>query len=354
MNANIFITILTALLAVEAGYAQNKETTDSLTHELHEVVVTAKQPATKLIGSTIISTIPGSNLANLGNALDVLAQLPMINVQDNKVSIIGKSNVEIYINGRPIHDNRELQQILSSNLRNVELSMAPGVAYKSTTDAVLKITTKRNFTQGLSLTDQTQLKCRRKWSVMDYLGLSHQTDNWEFFLNGSFNRDNSFIKGSTTNTLVYDGHETVVGSSQRNSYPTTAGSVKAGFNYAADSQSFGAYYRYNPEHGDFNNFGSEWLDNNPALIREIDKRIRAHSHLASLYYENTFAENYLLHFDGDFHRSNTNNSVATTYTEASNPNVNSTDERTSTLLAGKLYINFPLLNGDLTVGTQDS
>lgn len=100
MNANIFITILTALLAVEAGYAQNKETTDSLTHELHEVVVTAKQPATKLIGSTIISTIPGSNLANLGNALDVLAQLPMINVQDNKVSIIGKSNVEIYINGQ--------------------------------------------------------------------------------------------------------------------------------------------------------------------------------------------------------------------------------------------------------------
>ena len=45
--------------------------------------------------------------------------------------------------------------------------------------------------------------------------------------------------------------ETVVGSRQNNTYPTTAGSVKAGFNYAKGLQSLGAYYRYNPERGDF-------------------------------------------------------------------------------------------------------
>jgi len=104
-------------------------------------------------------------------------------------------------------------------------------------------------------------------------------------------------------------------------------------------QSFGAYYLYSPEHVDFNNSGTEWLDNNPALKREIDKRIRSHSHLASLYYENTFADKFLLHFDGDFRLSITNNSVATTYPESTSPDVNSTDERNSTLLAGKLYLN---------------
>lgn len=354
MNTRLFIVILTAVIISGTGQAQNQEASDSLSRELQEVVVTAKQPATKLVGSTLVSTIPGTNLAGLGNTLDVLAQLPMIKVEDNTVSVIGKSNIEIYIDGRPMRDEQELRQLLSSNLKKVELLMAPGAAYASTTGAVLKITTRRNFVKGLSLTDQFLLECRRKWSVMDYLSLSYRAGNLEFFADGTVNRNNSLTKGSTSNTLVYNGRETTVGSSQNSSYPTTTGVVKAGFNYYDGPQSFGAYYRYNPECGDFNNTGSEWLDDNPAISREIDKHIRAHSHLASLYYENTFAEKYLLHFDGDFRRSNENNSVATTYTDSSNPAVNSTDERTSTLWAGKLYLNFPIGKGDFTVGTQDS
>lgn len=354
MKTKITLSILTLLLIAGSGHAQNVEATDSLTRELQEVVVTAKQPATKLVGSTLVSTIPGSNLADLGNALDVLAQLPMIKVEDNVVSVIGKSNIEIYIDGRPMRDWQELQQLLSSNLKKVELLMAPGAAYASTTGAVLKITTRRNFVQGLSLTDQFLLQRRRKWSVMDYLSLSYRAGNWEFFANGTVNRNNSLAKGVTTNTLVYNGKETTVGSSQHNSYPTTTGIVKAGFNYATGPQSFGAYYRYNPERGDFNNTGSEWLDCNPAISRKIDKHIRAHSHLASIYYENSFADRYLLHFDGDFRQSNESNSVATTYPETSCPAVNSTDERTSNLWAGKLCLKFPLWKGDFTVGTQDS
>lgn len=354
MKAKILIPTLTAFLIVGNGHAQNQEATDSLTRELQEVIVTARQPATKLIGSTLVSTIPGTNLADLGTALDVLAQLPMIKVTDNSVSVIGKSNIEIFIDGRPMRDELELQQLLSSNLKKVELLMAPGAAYESTTGAVLKITTRRNFVKGLSLTDQFLIDRRRKWSVLDYLNLSYRVGDWEIFVNGTVNHNNSVAKGSTTNTLVYDGKETIVGSTQHNNYPTTTGVIKGGFNYAHGPQSFGAYYRYNPERGDFNNTGSEWLDDNPAISSVIDKHVRAHSHLASLYYENTFAGKYRLHFDGDFRRSDESNSVATTYPASSNPAVNSTDDRTSTLWAGKLYLNFPLGKGDFTVGTQDS
>lgn len=354
MNAKVPLSLLTVFLIMESGYAQNREVTDSFTRELQEVIVTAKQPATKLVGSTLVSTIAGTNLADLGTALDVLAQLPMIKVEDNAVSVIGKNNIEIYIDGRPLRDEQELGQLLSSSLKKVELLMAPGAAYASTTGAVLKITTRRNFVKGLSLTDQFLLERRRKWSILDYLALSYRVGNWEFFANGTINHNNSLAKGVTTNTLIYEGKATIVGSSQHNSYPATTGVVKAGFNYADGPQSFGAYYRYNPERGDFNNTGSEWLNDNPAISNNIDKHTRSHSHLASLYYENTFAEKYLLHFDGDFRRSNESNTVATTYPASSFPAVNSTDERTSTLWAGKLYLNFPLWNGDFTVGTQDS
>lgn len=354
MKAKILIPTLTAFLIVGNGHAQNQEATDSLARELQEVIVTARQPATKLVGSTLVSTIPGTNLADLGTALDVLAQLPMIKVTDNSISVIGKSNIEIFIDGRPMRDELELRQLLSSNLKKVELLMAPGADYESTTGAVLKITTRRNFVKGLSLTDQFLIDRRRKWSVLDYLNLSYRVGDWEIFVNGTVNHNNSIAKGSTTNTLVFDGKETIVGSTQHNNYPITTGVIKGGFNYAHGPQSFGVYYRYNPERSDFNNTGSEWLDDNPAISSVIDKHVRAHSHLASLYYENTFAGKYRLHFDGDFRRSDESNSVATTYPASSDPAVNSTDDRTSTLWAGKLYLNFPLGKGDCIVGTQDS
>ena len=114
MNTKTFITGLTILFASITAKAQVQTDPDSLTHELQEIIVTAKQPATKLVGSTLVSSIPGSNLATLGNTLDVLAQLPMIKVQDDAVSVIGKHNLEIYINGRQMRDEQELRQILSS------------------------------------------------------------------------------------------------------------------------------------------------------------------------------------------------------------------------------------------------
>lgn len=101
MKAKTMISVLTVFLAAKSGYAQSQEVTDSLTHELQEVVIAAKQPATRLVGSSLVSTIQGSSLADLGNALDVLAQLPMIKVEDNTVSVIGKNNIEIFIDGTP-------------------------------------------------------------------------------------------------------------------------------------------------------------------------------------------------------------------------------------------------------------
>lgn len=352
MTRSIIFTIL--FLCAAAGLRAAEEPADSLIHELQEIVVKANQQVTRLEGSTLVSTIAGSPLQDLGTAVDVLAQLPMLEVKDNAVSVIGRNNIEIYIDGRPMRDETELLNMLSSDLRKVELIMAPGAAYASTTGAVLKITSRRNFVHGLSITDRLQLQCRRKLSVMDYLDLSYRTGNWEIFANGTVNRDNFVIKGSTVNFLEYDRRQTTIGSSQYNTYPTTTGAVKAGLNYTDGPQSFGAYYRFNPERGDFNNTGTEWLDSESPLDRIIDKNIRAHSHLASVYYENTFGGRYRLHFDGDFKQSTADNRVTTTYPQSENADVNSSDKRTSTLWAAKLYLDLPLWNGDFTVGTQDS
>ncbi len=336
--------------------AQNSESvpTDSLTQILQEVVVTARQPATRLEGSTLVSTIGGTPLQNIGNALDLLAQLPMIKVQDTAVSVIGRDNVLIFIDGRPMRDDNELQQLRSSNIRKVELQMAPGAMYAATTGAVLKITTRRNFIRGLSLTEQLQVKRRRRWSAVDFLSLNYRTGACDIFASGSYNHDNTLVKGYTINRLDYEGHPSTVGSSQRNLNTADAATLKAGFNYSADSRSFGAYYRFNPEKGDFTNTGNEWLDSEPPLDRDIYRDIKGHSHLVSAYYDDTFSENCHLHFDGDFRHSSTDNAVTTAYPSSQLTPIRSTDRKTSTLWAGKLYLGFPLAKGDFTVGTQDS
>lgn len=351
MNIKVLVT-LASIIAMSTANAQNQESADSLNRELQEIVFTAKQPATRLEGSTLVSTIAGSNLSNLGNALDVLAQLPMIKVDDSTVSVVGRSNTEIYIDGRPMRDNMELQQLLSGNIKRVELLMAPGARYSSTTDAVIKITTRRDFLQGLSVTDQFTLKRRRKWSLVDLADLNYRAGAYDFFLSGAFNHDNTVVNGSTVNTLKYNGETTTVGSSQNNRYPTNTGSVKGGLNYSKDTLSFGAYYSFSPERGKFSNTGTEWLNDQSPVSRIINRDVRGRSHYVSMYYDNTFSDRYLLHFDGDFRSSAVDNQVDVTYPATTDAAVNSADHRRSTLWAGKLCLDFPLAHGDFTVGTQ--
>ncbi len=330
------------------------EPADSLHHELQEIVVRAQQPATRLSGTTLVSTIAGSSLSTLGTCLDVLAQLPMITVTDNAVSVVGRGAPEVYIDGRPMRESEELVQLRSDDIRRVELLMAPGAMYASDTRAVLKIITRRKFVRGLSVTDRAEATARRRWSANNMLELNYRTGAVDIFATGTVAYANSLIKGNTINTLMYDGAPTVVGSTQHNTYPTANGTVKVGANYAATNHSLGAYYRFNPERGDFENIGSEWLDDNPPLHRDITRNIRAHSHLVSVYYDGSLGGSWHLHFDGDYRVSSARNRVSTTYPSSPVEDVNSRDRRSSTLWAANLYATHPLWGGEMTVGTRDS
>ncbi len=131
--------IIAAMLAIsmQVVYASDPENGDTLSNRSQEIIVVAKQPATTLVGSTLVSTIAGSSLQNLGTVIDVLAQLPMLKVADGEVSVVGRGTPVVFIDGRPVQSSNELLQPASDNMKKVELEMAPGAAYASDTRAVL-------------------------------------------------------------------------------------------------------------------------------------------------------------------------------------------------------------------------
>lgn len=347
-----FFIFVAFVIVAAAGAAQ--EGVDSLERELQEIVVRANRPETRLSGSTLITQVEGSPLAKLGSALDVLAQLPMLAVSDGSVAVTGKGSPEIYIDGRPMRDGEELRQLRSDNIRRVELLMAPGAMYGSDVAAVLRVTTRRNFIAGLSLTERAEVQLRRRVSANDMLSLNWRAGAWDIFADGTVARNNSLVTGTTVNALVYDGEPVTVGSSQRNAYPSVTGSVKAGLNYTQGERSFGAWYRFNPERAHYTNGGTEWLNDESPLDRDITRRINAETHSASAYYDDTFGGAYHLHFDGDWRRAWSAGSVATVYTAGDNPGVSSSETRRSRLAAGKIYLEWPLWRGEMSAGAEGS
>ena len=351
MNRFVIITWFAALTFITA-IAQEKAIPDSLENLLDEVVVTAKH-TTKMDGNRLVTTIPGTSLSEIGNAYDVLRQLPLIKVDENDaVTVTGKGTPEIYIDGRPMREGEELKTLLSSNLKRVELLLAPGAKYESTTQAVILITTRQNFLKGVSVIDMAEVKRSRKWSANDALNLSYHGRNFEIFGSGTFAHNNSEIKGRTINRFEYQGKPMVIGSRQDNTYPGNNGSGKLGFNISTGNHNCGAYYRYSKEHGDFSNHGFEWIDDEDPLKLTITQEISSQNHLANTYYDGKFSEKLHLHFDGEYRHSSPFTESDTNTADIID--VRSTQKRKSKLYAGKLYMDNPLAGGLLTVGTQNS
>lgn len=353
----VYHSILLIALSLNVS-AQSKETepADSLAHSLKDVVVTADQPVTKLVGNALVSINPGTPLAELGNALDVLAQLPMIKVTDDIVSVNGKGTPLIYIDNRPMSDSFDLRSLRSRNIRRVELILNPGAEYEGATGAVLKITTRRLFVEGLTLEDEAQGKIARSATGYELLTLRYFLKNGtEFFATGVGAHNNSINHGQTINTLEYKGHPMVIGSTQNSKSPSNNMSAKIGFNHAGGNQSFGGWYRVLHENGHFLTGGTEWLNDEVPVQRDITRRILATNHYGQLYYDNTIFDGLHLHFDGTVINRNSHSSRLTAYADQDvHEDVAATDKRCSVLYGGRLSASYPLWKGKVAFGSEDS
>jgi hypothetical protein len=118
-------------------------------HQLNEVVVTAKKAIVKSKGMNYtISNIRGSYIGNAGNLLDMLSWTPGVSVtNDESISVLGRGNPLIYVNGVKILDQSELHSLTSSNVDKVEIIREPGAEYPVGTSSVILITTSKPLSE---------------------------------------------------------------------------------------------------------------------------------------------------------------------------------------------------------------
>lgn len=110
---------------------------------LKEIVITASDVPFKTGNNgSIITNVSTTLLNSVGTANDVIQRIPGIIVNDGNISVFGKGSPIIYINGRKLNSNEELDKLESSEISTIELISNPGARYDAAGRAVLIIKTK--------------------------------------------------------------------------------------------------------------------------------------------------------------------------------------------------------------------
>lgn len=164
---------------------------------LGEVEVKADRPVTAIRGNALVTNVDNTVLAQAGTANDVLAQVPMVLGRDGKFTVFGKGSPLIYINGRKMQNEHELQELSSEDIKNVEVITNPGSRYDATVKSVIRITTKRPQGEGWSGLLRERAGFRPYFQSISQAQIKYRTGGLEAFGNfgfatGRFSGNNTF------------------------------------------------------------------------------------------------------------------------------------------------------------------
>lgn len=328
-------------------------------YELGEVVVKGVRPVAKLKTDGLQVTISGTYLATTGTALDVLGKMPFVTQSGSELKVLGKGTPLVYINGRQVRDQSELDQLASSDIKSVDVVTSPGARYDSSVNAVIRITTVAPVGEGFSFNDRTTVGYKHYAYLFEQANFNFRKNGFDLF--GMLNYENYRERPRFENSTVqYLPTGTVSQSSYGKDftkYPVYEG--KVGLNYNSNNQYLGFYYdfAYRPASGNNSSFTSRLL--NSALEDELDylgtSQRHNRQHLLSAYYTGALGKWQLsANFDAMWQINNryTNEIEISSF----NPErlFDTDNDVNNRLLAGNITASFPVWKGELRFGTEIS
>ncbi len=215
---------------------------------LAEVKIKQTLPKYRMTDKGYNVNVQGTALASLGDANDVLAQLPRIKGSDGEFTIFGKGAPIYYINGRLMRNNNELRQLRSTDIKTIEVLTTPGAQYASDVNAVIKIKTIRRQGEGLSGSVTSYYRQAFKATTFDYINLNYRYKKLDVFTNLNFYNYFDRLHQTTQEKII--GNKNIINSQAvwrlQQRFMNLGDNV--GFNYTLnDDNSFGVRYEINKQ-----------------------------------------------------------------------------------------------------------
>ena len=354
-------------LYIKAGNAltiQMKEDTQLL----KEVVVKGQLPKTHAKGDAMRTTVAGTILEKAGTVSDALGKIPSIETErGGSVTVLGRGDAEVYINGRKVQDLNELSRLRSDQIQHVDVVQNPGARYKASTKAVVRITLKKAQGEGFSFQDYFSGIYQYGHTLTNNLDVNYRTGGLDITASlwaGRYGHAKSLQEHELT---YFVGPDYIQSNNSQESKSIWKGySPQLQLNYMVDeNHSFGAFYKYDRHpSSDFNSMF--FTDNyvNGKYTEHSESRIwqdeSFSKHIFNAYYNGKVGNLGIdLNIDGLFDNTKTPGSTTEQTAPASGDTTAPRTIESNTLSgnnfwATKLILSYPVWKGNLSLGGEYS
>lgn len=330
------------------------------TQMLGEVVVKSTLPKTQIKGDAMVTSVENSVLATLGSANDVLGKIPGVVDNGDGLEVLGKGSPVIYINGRLVRDDSELEHLNSDEIKHVEVISNPGARYDATVSAVIRIQTIRKQGDGFSFNLRSSVyRSDVNTDLIDQLNMNYRHGNLDVFAKFNYQDINSVQYSDITQSmqsvrlLELNNKFDFVAHTQ-SLRPTLGANYQFNANHSVGVQYMGKVLIASRDKGDTHSIATydgvldDDLHTLSTMLYDDYK-----NHQLNAYYNGTigklnidFNADWLMQ-DEDGH--DTYNEVSTT---DENRIVNSYNKVNNRLGAGKLVLTYPVWGGSLSAGSE--
>ena len=337
------------------------------TQILGEVVVKSQLPKTHAKGDAMRTTVAGTILEKAGTVSDALSKIPSLEAErDGAVKVLGRGDAEVYINGRRVHDEKELSRLRSDQIQHVDVIQNPGARYAASTKAVVRITLKKAQGDGFGFHDSAQGVYQYGHTITNNLDVNYRIGGLDITASlwaGRYGHAKSLQENILT---YYAGPDKIEGVSTQESKRIWKGwSPQLQVNYMLDeNHSFGAFYKYDRHPGsDFNSmFYTDSYENSIFKERSESHIIQEDmftKHIFNAYYNGKVGRLSIdLNIDGLFDdtQSPSNTHEVTTETGDSpvNRSIESNTVSSNNFWASKLIFGYPVWKGNFSLGGEYS
>lgn len=118
--------------------------------DLTEIEIVAKKPVFERTSEGTRVNIHESMLSKSANALELLGKIPTVNINANKVTVFGRGEALLIMNGKEI-TLESFKSLPPADIQSIELITNPDARYDAKGKAVIIITMLKHFSQGTAV-----------------------------------------------------------------------------------------------------------------------------------------------------------------------------------------------------------